>query len=1284
LSLSIALSIGPRLWGQEAARETPEESRPTSPATVPADGDSARREARRSPEGAAFPLALGTLPGGKSLTIVFRTTIADPFTGDEPQVSNQGTVTGSNFGPVVTDDPDTATPADPTVTPVDLQPDLSVAKSDGGATVSPGGTVSYTLAYTNHSSFGAPGVVLTDTVPAHTTFNAGASSAGWACVPDNNPGSVCTLTVGLVGGSTGGSRFFAVTVADPAPAGVVQVSNTASVASGLPDPVPGNNSSTDTTPVDAAPDLTIAKSDGGASTTPGGTIPYTLSYANAGNQGASGVTLTDVVPANATFNPGGSTAGWVCAPDNNPGSVCTLAVGELAGGGAGGSAIYAVTVADPVPAGVAQISNTGTIADDGANGADPNPGDNSSTDTTPVDAAPDLNVAKSDGGASVTPGGTVAYALSYANAGNQGATGVTLADTVPAHTTFDAGSSTAGWVCVPDPNAGSACTLAVGALAAGGSGSATFAVIVDSPVPAGVAEISNTGTVADDGTNGADPTPGDNASTDTTPVTAAPDLAIVKDDLGASVTPGGTVTYTLSYSNVGDQGATGVTLTDTVPANATFNPGASTAGWACVPDNNAGSACTLAVGALAAGGSGSAAYAVTVADPIPAGVTEVSNTATVADDGANGADPNGANNTDSETTPIVAAPDMAVVKSDGGATTVPGGTVPYDLSYSNTGNRGATGVVLTDVVPASTTFDPGASTAGWSCVPDNNPGSTCTLAVGAVPAGASGAATFAVDVVTPAPAGLDQVANTASVADDGTNGADPNTANNTSTETTPVTAAPDLEIAKGDGGATVAPGGTIPYALTYANTGNQGASGVALGEVVPTHAAFNPAASTAGWACVPDNSAGSTCTLPIGALGAGAVGAATFAVTVLDPVPSGAAQVSNTATVADDGANGPDPTPANNSASDTTPIDAAPDLALTKSDGGAGALLGGPVAYTLGYSNIGSQGATGVVLTDVVPAHTTFDAAGSTAGWSCVPDNNAGSTCTLTVAGSVAGGGGSGSAVFAVTVAASVPAGVTEIANQASVADDGTNGPDPNPADNTASDVTPLVLVADVTVAELVHGSVATESLAAQPGPQPDADLFRVMQEPYSSYEVVVDATAGGVNTLVLERLDASGTTVLQTAQVVGTGPARSLRFANETGAAVASQLVRIRSGSCTTTCPAEAQYRLRAYETTYALERFNNVSPQVTVLVLQNRGVDTVAGTVWFWDETGSLVGSQVFSVAARAVLVLNTSTITPGASGSMTVTSDAPYGMLAGKAAQLDPVAGPAYDVMMKARVR
>jgi uncharacterized repeat protein (TIGR01451 family) len=946
-------------------------------------------------------------------------------------------------------------------TPVTGAPDLSITKSDGGASVAPGGTVSYTLTYSNAGNRGATGVVLTETVPANATFNSGASTAGWACSPNNNAGSTCTLAIGaLAAGGGSQNATFAVTVTDPLAAGVTQISNTASIAddgANGTDPTPGNNSGSDTTPVTGAADLSITKSDGGASVAPGGTATYTLTYANAGNRGATGVVLTETVPANSTFNSGASTAGWVCAPNGNAGSTCTLAVGGLAAGGGNQNAAFAVTVTDPLPAGVSQISNTASVADDGGNGTDPTPGNNSGSDTTPVTGAADLSITKSDGGASVAPGGTATYTLTYANVGNRGATGVVLTETVPANSTFNSGASTAGWVCAPNGNAGSTCTLAVGALAAGGGNqNATFAVTVTDPLPAGVSQISNTASVADDGGNGTDPTPGNNSGSDTTPVTGAADLSITKSDGGASVAPGGTATYTLTYANAGNRGATGVVLTETVPANSTFNSGASTAGWACSPDGNAGSTCTLAVGALAAGGGDSTAtFAVTVTDPLPAGVSQISNTASIADDGVNGTDPTPGNNSGSDTTPVTGAVDLSITKSDGGASVAPGGTVSYTLTYANAGNRGATGVVLTETVPANSTFNSGASTAGWACAPDGNAGSTCTLAAGSLAAGSGDqTATFAVTVINPVPAGVTQISNTASIADDGANGTDPAPGNNSGSDTTPVTGAPDLTLAKSDGGVSVAPGGTVSYTLTYANAGNQGAAGVVLTETVPANTAFNSGASTAGWGCAPDNNAGSTCTLSIGALAAGSGDqTATFAVTVANPLGA-VTQISNTASVADDGANGTDPTPGDNSASDTTPVTGAPDLTLTKSDGDVAVVPGATVIYTLTYANVGNRGATGVVLTETVPANSTFNSGASTAGWVCTPDGNAGSTCTLTV-GALAAGSGDQTASFAVIAANPRPAGVFQISNTASIADDGANGTDPTPGDNSDTDATP-------------------------------------------------------------------------------------------------------------------------------------------------------------------------------------------------------------------------------------
>lgn len=73
-------------------------------------------------------LNIGTLPAGESVTITFNVTVDDPFGGALPQVSNQGTVSGSNFADVLTDDPDVGGTADPTVTPIDL-PQVSLAVS---------------------------------------------------------------------------------------------------------------------------------------------------------------------------------------------------------------------------------------------------------------------------------------------------------------------------------------------------------------------------------------------------------------------------------------------------------------------------------------------------------------------------------------------------------------------------------------------------------------------------------------------------------------------------------------------------------------------------------------------------------------------------------------------------------------------------------------------------------------------------------------------------------------------------------------------------------------------------------------------------------------------------------------------------------------------------------------------------------------------------------------------------------------------------------------------------
>jgi Calx-beta domain-containing protein len=219
---------------------------------------------------------------------------------------------------------------------------------------------------------------------------------------------------------------------------------------------------------------------------------------------------------------------------------------------------------------------------------------------------------------------------------------------------------------------------------------------------------------------------------------------------------------------------------------------------------------------------------------------------------------------------------------------------------------------------------------------------------------------------------------------------------------------------------------------------------------------------------------------------------------------------------------------------------------------------------------------------------------------------------------------------------------------------------------------------------ELRHGSMLVTDLAAQPGPVPDQDFYRLGQEAVASYEVLVDDASGDVVPLALERLAADNATVVQAAAPVGTGTSVSLRWRNTLPIPIVNQHIRVRSGGCTTTCGTDDVYRIRVHETTYAIPRFNNSGTQVTVLLVQNTADHPVGGEVYFWTSTGALLHGEPLALPPKGVLILNTSTVAAllGESGSVTLSNDGGYGDLTGKAVALEPSAGFSFDSAMVAR--
>ncbi|MGD9583865.1 MAG: proprotein convertase P-domain-containing protein [Lysobacterales bacterium] len=420
-----------------------------------------------------------------------------------------------------------------------LAADLAITKTDGVATATPGGSVTYTITASNAGPDAVTTATISDTFPATCT------SPSWTCVGAG--GGTCTAAgTGNISDAVnlpaGGSVTY--TAACPISAAATgSLSNTATVSSAIGDPTPANNSATDTDTLVASADVAVTKTDGLATAGPGQTLNYSIVASNAGPSNAPSVTVSDTQPAAcASFT-------WTCS--GAAGGSCTAAgsgnINDTANLPAGGSATYlaACLIAGATPNGTV-ISNTATVAA-GGGVSDPTPSNNSATDTTTVVAAADLAITKSDGVAAVNPGQTLNYSIVASNAGPQGVTGASVADTFPA------ACSSVAWTC--SGTGGGTCTAA---------GSGNLADSVNLPVGATVTYlaaclvnpatpdatvISNTATVAVPA-GITDPNAGNNSATDTTTVTAGADVSGTKVVSG-NFSPGGAISYNIVLTNNG-------------------------------------------------------------------------------------------------------------------------------------------------------------------------------------------------------------------------------------------------------------------------------------------------------------------------------------------------------------------------------------------------------------------------------------------------------------------------------------------------------------------------------------------------------------------------------------------------------------------------------------------------------------------------------------------------------------------------------------------------------------
>ena len=448
--------------------------------------------------------------------------------------------------------------------------------------------------------------------------------------------------------------------------------NAVAVSGSTLDPNPDNNRDEEPTHV-AGPgtaDFSVTKFDALDPVQTGQNITYTVVVTNNGPAAATGVVLTDTLPASVVFVSATPSQGAGCTGT----ATLTCGLGTIASGGTASVTLVVTTHAPGVVTNGASVTGTET---------DPNPGNNTTSEPTtvgnPSDA--DLFVTKTDTPDPVTPGQAITYTLSVGNNGPATASNVVVTDALPAGTAYESVSAPAGWTC-PAPVAGVLnCTAA--ALAPGPPVSIAVAVRVDAGTLSGTTLINSVVVSS--------PTPDPDLSNnqDNEPTTVLgptdADLVVVKTDGPYAAVAGTRVSYTLSVTNRGPATATNVIVTDTLPAGATFVSGMTgcSAGSAIV---------TCDAGSLAPGSS--TALGITIATPSAPGV--IDDVATVS---ASEPDPIPSNNSEPEQTTLVARADVAIAET-GPASITAGSAVVYTLTMVNNGPSQADNVTVSDLDPA--------------------------------------------------------------------------------------------------------------------------------------------------------------------------------------------------------------------------------------------------------------------------------------------------------------------------------------------------------------------------------------------------------------------------------------------------------------------------------------------------------------------------------------------------------------------------------------------------------
>ncbi|MBC8570189.1 DUF11 domain-containing protein [Zongyangia hominis] len=373
--------------------------------------------------------------------------------------------------------------------------------------------------------------------------------------------------------------------------------------------------------------------------------------------------------------------------------------------------------------------------------------------------------------------------------------------------------------------------------------------------------------------------------------------------------------------------------------------------------------------------------------------------------------------------------DLSVVKTASPSPVDPGSVLTYTVKISNAGPSDAENVELADNVSATLINAEFSTDDGATWYPWVGP-----YLLGRLPSGQSQTILIRGTVD---PAANESIINTATVL---SSTPDPDLSNNSDTVVTPVNELADLSVVKLGSPNPAIPGEWLTYTVTIFNAGPSTAVNALLTDAVP--AALTDVQYSL-------NSGGTFQPWP-GSLPLGNLAPNTVVQVLLRGIVSASAvgTIDNTATVSSDT---PDPDLNNNQSTDTTPVAASADLAVTKSGSPSPVPAGGVLTYAVIVSNNGPSDAQNVTLTDSIPPELagveySLDGGATFQAWPGSVDLGvlaAGGSRTVLIRGTV-GAGATGSIINTAVVESPTP--------------------DPDPDNNQFTEITPIDTAADLSV----------------------------------------------------------------------------------------------------------------------------------------------------------------------------------------------------------------------------